>query len=202
LVALEAGFIMGLLVLPPGLDLLAFPSSVENRPRIAEAAIPPSPPSPPSQAQTWQLLDSAGSSSQAVPPREDETTVAKGGADVVAPALRAEAEPVSELPVTESRGVVQLPPAPTQPQPGRPVLKRFAATTTANKTLPQSPLQTKSAKREPTGKRPSEALRTVRRFGDDLEDIPVSAHDADGTRRTVVIHPTSMQDVYYYSVPR
>ena len=33
-------------------------------------------------------------------------------------------------------------------------------------------------------------------------DIPVSAYAADGTRRTIVIRPTSIQDVYYYSAPR
>ena len=48
----------------------------------------------------------------------------------------------------------------------------------------------------------NEALRAVRRFGDDLHDIPVSAYAADGTKRSIVIRPTSIQDVYYYSVPR
>ncbi len=52
-------------------------------------------------------------------------------------------------------------------------------------------------------KRPSnEALNAVRRFGDNLRDIPVSAYDADGTRRRIVIRPTSIQDVYYYYAPR
>jgi hypothetical protein len=49
----------------------------------------------------------------------------------------------------------------------------------------------------------NEALKTVRRFGGEtLHDIPVSAYAADGTRRSIVIRPTSVQDVYYYSVPR
>jgi hypothetical protein len=42
----------------------------------------------------------------------------------------------------------------------------------------------------------------VRRFGDDLRDIPVSSYAADGTRRNIVIRPTNIQDVYYYSRPR
>jgi hypothetical protein len=42
----------------------------------------------------------------------------------------------------------------------------------------------------------------VRRFGDHLRDIPVSSYSADGTRRDIVIRPTSIQDVYYYSAPR
>jgi len=48
----------------------------------------------------------------------------------------------------------------------------------------------------------NEALNAVRRFQDNLRDIPVSAYAADGTRRTIVIRPTSIQDVYYYSAPR
>jgi hypothetical protein len=47
----------------------------------------------------------------------------------------------------------------------------------------------------------TEALNAVRRFQDNLHDIPVSAYAADGTRRTIVIRPTSIQDVYYYSNP-
>src|SRR5262249_28593093 len=56
----------------------------------------------------------------------------------------------------------------------------------------------RAAKQRPT----NEALNAVRRFQDDLRDIPVSAYTADGTRRTIVIRPTSIQDVYYYSTPR
>lgn len=48
----------------------------------------------------------------------------------------------------------------------------------------------------------NEALNAVRKFGDGLRDIPVSSYSADGTRREIVIHPRSVQDVYYYSVPR
>jgi hypothetical protein len=52
-------------------------------------------------------------------------------------------------------------------------------------------------------KRPTDkALNSVRRFGDTLSDIPVSAYSADGSRRRIVIRPTSIQDVYYYSAPR
>jgi hypothetical protein len=56
----------------------------------------------------------------------------------------------------------------------------------------------RAAKQRPT----NEALNAVRRFQDNLRDIPVSAYAADGTRRTIVIRPTSIQDVYYYSAPR
>jgi hypothetical protein len=46
------------------------------------------------------------------------------------------------------------------------------------------------------------ALNAVRRFGDSLPDVPVDAYAGDGTRRKVIIRPTSIQDYYYYSVPR
>jgi hypothetical protein len=61
----------------------------------------------------------------------------------------------------------------------------------------------KTAARENRGAKPAnEALNAVRRFQDNLRDVPVSSYAADGTRRTIVIRPTSIQDVYYYSAPR
>jgi hypothetical protein len=68
---------------------------------------------------------------------------------------------------------------------------------------PPAPVKKKFARREPAAKRPAaEALRAVRKFDDKLQDIPVDAYAADGSRRSIVIRPTSIQDVYYYSVPR
>ena len=65
------------------------------------------------------------------------------------------------------------------------------------------PAPKKAARWDRATKRPSnEALNAVRRFGDNLRDIPATAYDADGTRRRIVIRPTSIQDVYYYSAPR
>ncbi len=61
----------------------------------------------------------------------------------------------------------------------------------------------KTAARENRGAKPAnEALNAVRRFQDNLRDIPVSSYAADGTPRTIVIRPTSIQDIYYYSAPR
>jgi hypothetical protein len=58
----------------------------------------------------------------------------------------------------------------------------------------------KTARRDRPARRPSnEALSTVRKFGDNLQGIPVSSYAADGTQRRIVIRPTSIQDVYYYS---
>jgi hypothetical protein len=45
----------------------------------------------------------------------------------------------------------------------------------------------------------TEALRTVRRFGDNLQDIPVRSFAGNGKPLDIRIRPTSIQDVYYYS---
>jgi len=65
------------------------------------------------------------------------------------------------------------------------------------------PARAKTVARGNRGTKPAnEALNAVRRFQDNLRDIPVSSYAADGTPRTIVIRPTSIQDVYYYSGPR
>jgi hypothetical protein len=61
----------------------------------------------------------------------------------------------------------------------------------------------KEARRPRAAREPkNEALNSLKRFGDNLPDIPVSAYAADGAQRRIVIHPTSIQDVYYYSTRR
>jgi hypothetical protein len=69
---------------------------------------------------------------------------------------------------------------------------------------PQTPAAApKKTVREDRGaKQADEALNAVRKFQDNLRDIPVSSYAGDGTRRTIMIRPTSIQDVYYYSAPR
>jgi hypothetical protein len=133
----------------------------------------------------------------------------------------------AEQPVAQPPAPMAQPPAPT-PQPPvaakaaaprlpleqhvveRHAVERHAARRRAAeqpeatiKEPPPAPAKKKLAHREPAAKRPtSEALRTVRKFDDKLQDIPVDAYAADGSRRSIVIRPTSIQDVYYYSVPR
>jgi hypothetical protein len=61
----------------------------------------------------------------------------------------------------------------------------------------------KAARSDRIAKRPTiEDLNEGRKFGDNLRDIPVSSYAADGTPKRIVIRPTSIQDVYYYSAPR
>jgi hypothetical protein len=67
----------------------------------------------------------------------------------------------------------------------------------------RAPLAKRVARGDRTVKRPtSEALNAVRKFDDPRPEIPANSYAADGTPRRIVIRPTSIQDVYYYSAPR
>ena len=67
----------------------------------------------------------------------------------------------------------------------------------------RAPLSKRVARGERTVKRPTnEALNAVRKFEDPRPEIPANSYAADGTPRRIVIRPTSIQDVYYYSAPR
>jgi len=73
----------------------------------------------------------------------------------------------------------------------------------ANKKKAHLPAVKKTARLDHAAKRrTNEALNSVPRFGDTPHDIPADAYASEGTRRRIVIRPTSIQDVYYYSVPR
>jgi outer membrane biosynthesis protein TonB len=48
-------------------------------------------------------------------------------------------------------------------------------------------------------RRTRKALAAMRRFEDSRRDIPMSAYAAEGPPRRIIIRPTSIQDVYYYS---
>jgi hypothetical protein len=66
----------------------------------------------------------------------------------------------------------------------------------------RAPLPKRIARGERTKRPASEALNAVRKFDDALPEIPANSYAADGTPRRIVIRPTSIQDVYYYSAPR
>jgi hypothetical protein len=95
--------------------------------------------------------------------------------------------------------------APVQEAPAAqpPATKQRHAAKPATEAPAPLPAPKKTARRDRTPKRPTtEALNAVRKFGDNLRDIPVSSYAADGTPKKIVIRPTSIQDVYYYSAPR
>jgi hypothetical protein len=70
--------------------------------------------------------------------------------------------------------------------------------------IPTRPLPAKKASRERRPRSTSIAgdLKQGRKPGDKLREIPVSSYAADGSPRTVMIRPTSIQDSYFYSAPR
>lgn len=106
--------------------------------------------------------------------------------------------PAPETPVQRPAAIPRpaVPPrAALQPPAKERHAARSSAETPAEVTAPK-----KMTRRDRPAKRPtSEALNTVRKFDDNLQGIPVNSYAADGTPKRIVIRPTSIQDVYYYS---
>ena len=109
-------------------------------------------------------------------------------------------------PIAEKRRAAK---ANVEPQPrtsaGKTAAREDRGAKPTNQAVETQPsaARAKTAARGNRGAKPAnEALNAVRKFQDNLRDIPVSSYAADGTPRTIVIRPTSIQDVYYYSAPR
>ncbi len=67
----------------------------------------------------------------------------------------------------------------------------------------RAPKQKTLARQQRTAKSSTnDDLNGGRKKADNLQEVSVTSHTADGAKRTVVIRPTSVQDSYYYSVPR
>ena len=138
----------------------------------------------------------------APPPVAEERQISTQRSEVAAPQQETPAPP----PVAVERHTAKQRSAVVAPQPETPppaAVGRRAAKPAAE-AQPRAAAAKKAAPGDRAAKQRStnEALNAVRRFQDNLRDIPVSAYAADGTRRTIVIRPTSIQDVYYYSAPR
>jgi len=189
-----------------GVGALALLPAALERPRVAGAEIP-DPPAIPCKRQTWLHFDRNCLS------RRDLPWIAERGTAraVTVEVPSAAAENAPEQPLMARRHAATVPQESaseiTAPEHGLPVPpptaeERHVAKPTIE-SQPRLPASKKAARGDRAAKRPTnEALKAVRRFGDALHDIPVSAYAADGTRRRIVIRPTSVQDVYYYSVPR
>jgi hypothetical protein len=111
-------------------------------------------------------------------------------------------------------------PAPQEVGPGQPVEQSEVTAPVRTRSVRRAPAEERHAAQSPAAaqtraplakrvargertKRPaSEALNAVRKFDDALPEIPANSYAADGTPRRIVIRPTSIQDVYYYSAPR
>ena len=179
------------------------PQQEAMAPQQQAAATPQQEPVAPQQAaatpQPEEPAPQQEASAPAVPAEPQHTTKRRSVTPVrhVAPAAP---------PISEKRRAAK---ANVEPQPrataGKTAARESRGAKPANEaveTQPRAP-GAKTAARENRGAKPAnEALNAVRRFQDNLRDIPVSSYAADGTRRTIVIRPTSIQDVYYYSAPR
>jgi hypothetical protein len=132
--------------------------------------------------------------------------------DITAPQPSVPQQEVSAPPVTTDppppvSAERHIPKAHTTPSrhaaPAAPQLheKRRVAKPAAEPQTPASAPK-KTAREDRGAKQADEALNAVRKFQDNLRDIPVSSYAGDGTRRMIMIRPTSIQDVYYYSAPR
>jgi hypothetical protein len=200
-----------------GIGALALLSSAVKGPLVAMMANSNSPATPCKQP-TWLHFDRDCLSQRNTPwiagrEASDAVTVE------VAPAANDEREQLlteSQHTATVLQKSVPMEPAPQEPAQRsditapvneapaqRPAAEERPTAKPAIEAQSRLPALKKAARRDRTAKRPAnEALNAVRKFGDTLHDIPVSAYAADGTRRRIVIRPTSIQDVYYYSAPR
>jgi len=179
------------------------PQQEAMAPQQQEAATPQQEPVAPQQAaatpQPEEPAPQQEASAPAVPAEPQHTTKRRS----VTPVRHAAPAPPA---VAEKRRAAKAN-VETQPRVGaaKTAAREDRGAKPANEAVETQPRSggAKTAARENRGAKPAnEALNAVRRFQDNLRDIPVSSYAADGTRRTIVIRPTSIQDVYYYSAPR
>jgi len=174
-------------------------------------------PAPPQQAAATPQQEPVAPQQAAATPQPEEPAPQQ---EASAPAVPAEPQHTTKRrSVTPVRHAAPAPPAvaekrraakanvETQPRVGaaKTAAREDRGAKPANEAVETQPRAggAKTAARENRSAKPAnEALNAVRRFQDNLRDIPVSSYAADGTRRTIVIRPTSIQDVYYYSAPR
>ena len=178
------------------------------KPRSEATAPPQDTPTPPPVAEERQIAKPQSETTAHQPetpapaPVAVERQISTQRSEVAAPQQETPAPP----PVAVERHTAKQRSAVVAPQPETPppaAVGRRAAKPAAE-AQPRAAAAKKAAPGHRAAKQRStnEALNAVRRFQDNLRDIPVSAYAADGTRRTIVIRPTSIQDVYYYSAPR
>jgi hypothetical protein len=108
----------------------------------------------------------------------------------VAPVRSAKAEPPVRSPEIRPPAHESVPPAVQAEERAR--------AKPAHETRPHLASARKTARRERTVER-RKALAAVRRFDDSRRDIRMNAYAAESAPRLIIIRPTSIQDVYYYS---
>src|SRR5499427_8003053 len=202
---------------PSAAEDVPAPPLTENRPAAtapvepvqqSEAAAPqrdtPAPAPVAEQQHIAEPQSQAAASQQETPapaPVAEEQHIAEPQSQATAPQQETSPPPavVGERHIPKQRRQVM---APRREPP--PVAEGRRAAKPAAEAQPRAAASKKPASeaRAPKQRPATEALNALRRFQDNLHDIPVSAYAADGTHRTIVIRPTSIQDVYYYSAPR
>jgi hypothetical protein len=181
------------------------PGPQASIPQAAAAPQPVVPQASTPQASTPQALTPQASTPQASTPQEALTPQASTPPAAARPAVAAlpqEPTPQTSMPPKAVQRNLATPAA--KPPVQRPAAKeRHAAKPAIEENEDTRPAQKKAFRPERTAKRPTnDALNAVRKFGDSPREIPATSYAADGTRRDIVIRPTSIQDVYYYSAPR
>lgn len=207
-----------------GMPWVGDPTATNAASPAAESTLAPAVESAPQQAVTETQSSASAAEAPAIEattPQQDAPTapvvaeqlttqrsdIAPPQQDAPAPQQEASAPPAAAEPPTPVSAERHIPKAHTMPSrhaaPATPPLhdKRRVAKPAAEPQTP-APAPKKTAHEDRGAKQTDEALNAVRKFQDNLRDIPVSSYAGDGTRRTIVIRPTSIQDVYYYSAPR
>jgi hypothetical protein len=172
------------------------PQAAAPQPVVPQASTP--------QASTPQASTPQASTPQALTPQalSPQASTPPAAAHPAVAALPQEPTPQASTPPKAVQRNLATPAA--KPPVQRPAAKeRHAAKPAIEENEDTRPAQKKAFRPERTAKRPTnDALNAVRKFGDSPREIPATSYAADGTRRDIVIRPTSIQDVYYYSAPR
>ena len=180
----------------------ASPAQVPGPQASVPQAAAPQPVVP--QASTPQASTPQASTPQALTPQalSPQASTPPAAAHPAVAALPQEPTPQASTPPKAVQRNLATPAA--KPPVQRPAAKeRHAAKPAIEENEDTRPAQKKAFRPERTAKRPTnDALNAVRKFGDSPREIPATSYAADGTRRDIVIRPTSIQDVYYYSAPR
>ena len=189
-----------------GQRLATAPQAEPPQPAVVQTSVPPASPAqvPEPQAFVPQAAAPQPVVPQAATPQAatPEASTPQGAARPAVAALPQEPTPQASTPPKAVQRNLATPAA--KPPVQRPAAKeRHAAKPTIEENEDTRPAQKKAFRPERTAKRPTnDALNAVRKFGNSPREIPATSYAADGTRRDIVIRPTSIQDVYYYSAPR
>jgi hypothetical protein len=177
---------------PPSVD-------AQSSAAAAEEVAPATQATASGQATTSGQATASGQEASMPPPLAEEPRVATQPSEAT-PQQEASAPPAAEEPhIAKQR---KFTPARHAAPAAAPLAEKRHAAKPAAEAQPHTPTPKKAVREDRGAKQTNEALNAVRKFQDNLRDIPVSSYAADGTRRTIVIRPTSIQDVYYYSAPR